>query len=163
MPWWHARCHTTLPRKWKHSSGNNCNCKSPYDTKEIFSPLIVYFISSIFPVYFTLKIAAQISGGTMWVRKAFYLVSASTICTSHYAPDMPGNWNDLKKGASGKSQGIMWQPVKLQWHFCASQWVIHRLLTSKLTHLLFHIFGKNIWRKLYAVTCVYNVGYNDIK
>ena len=41
----------------------------------------------------------------MCVRKAFYLLSAPTICTSHYAPDMPGNWNDLQKGTSGNSPG----------------------------------------------------------
>lgn len=58
--------------------------------KRFFFPLILYFISSIFLFYFTSKIAAQISGGTMCVRKAFYLLSVLTICTSHYAPDIAG-------------------------------------------------------------------------
>lgn len=112
--WWHAQCHTTLSRKWEHSFGNTSNFESPYDTKEIFFfSLILYFLSSIFPFYFTLKIAAQISGGPMCVRKTFYLLSAPTICTSHYAPDMLGIWNDLQKKASGNSLGIMCQPLKL--------------------------------------------------
>lgn len=75
--------------------------------RETFFPVILYFISSISPFYFTSKIAAQISGGAMCVRKAFYLLSVPSICTSHYAPDVPGKWNDLQKGASGNSLGIM--------------------------------------------------------
>ena len=74
--------------------------------RETFFPPILYFISSIFPFYFTSKIAAQISGGTMCIRKAFYLLSAPTICTSHYAPDMPGNWNNLQEGTLGTAPGI---------------------------------------------------------
>lgn len=26
VPWWHAQCHMTLPRKWERSFGNNSNC-----------------------------------------------------------------------------------------------------------------------------------------
>ena len=77
--------------------------------RETFFPPILYFISSIFPFYFTSKIAAQISGGAMCVRKAFYLLSAPTICTSHCVPDMPGNWNNLQKGTLGTALGITQQ------------------------------------------------------
>lgn len=47
-PWWHAQCRVTLPGKWKHSFGNNSNCKSPYDTKENFFPLRFYILTHQF-------------------------------------------------------------------------------------------------------------------
>lgn len=88
----------TLPRKWEHSFGNNSNCQGPYDTQENFFPSDFIFYLIHFPFYFAPKIAAQISGGTTAVGKAFYLLSASAICTSPYAADTPGNRNDLQKG-----------------------------------------------------------------
>lgn len=59
--------------------------------RKVFFPWILYFISSIFPFYFSLKIAVQISSGAVCVRKAFYLLSALAIYTSYYIPDRPGN------------------------------------------------------------------------
>lgn len=99
--------------------------------KKFFPPLILYFLSSIFPFYFTLKIAAQISGGPMCVRKTFYLLSAPTMYTSHYAPDMLDKWNDPQKRASRISLSIMWQPLKPQ-HYQTKTWPCVSLVSYPL-------------------------------